>query len=251
MMMKRVHGLMMRSLRFGHVRLWKMFCNNSIPDEDFAAAQSIWNYMKLNHTPRKSDVILVLGNHDTRTADYASKLFLDGKADWLMFSGKVGVLTQGKWRKTEAEIFKDKALTKGVPQDRILTELKATNTGENIIFSYNVLEANGLLDTLGSIILVQMPHMERRVYATFMKQWPGDPTKLDVSVTSPPIPLQKYPNPDVGSLRNVVTVMMGCLYRLRVYPEIGFQIYQQIPDDVWNHYICLLRSGKYSGHIPR
>ncbi|XP_069112934.1 uncharacterized protein SCO4629-like [Argopecten irradians] len=168
-----------------------------------------------------------------------------------MFSGKVGVLTQGKWIKTEAEVFRDRALSRGVPHDRILMELEATNTGENVKFSYRVLEANGLLDTLRSIILVQMPHMERRVYATFMKQWPGDPTELDILVTSPPIPLLKYPNPDVGSLKNVVTVMMGCLYRLKVYPKIGFQIYQQIPEDVWNDYLYLLRSGKYSGHIPR
>ncbi|OWF48811.1 uncharacterized protein LOC110452589 [Mizuhopecten yessoensis] len=249
-MMRRANGLVMRSLRYGHVRLWKMFCNNPVPDKDLTAAQTIWDYMILNHTPRKSDIILVLGNHDVRTADYASNLFLDGKADCLLFSGKVGVLTRGKWRKTEAEIFRDIALTKGVPEERILLELQATNTGENVAFSYDVLEAKNLLENLKSIILVQMPHMERRVYATFMKQWTGDPTKLDVTVTSPPIPLRKYPNPDVGSLKAVITVMMGCMYRLKVYPETGFQIYQHIPDVVWDSYLSLLRSGKYNGHIP-
>ncbi|XP_060078044.1 uncharacterized protein SCO4629-like [Ylistrum balloti] len=249
-MMKWMRGMVTRSLQCGHLRLWKMFCNNPVTNEDLIAAHTIWDYMKLNHTLNKSDIILVLGNHDKRTADYASDLYLNGNADWLMFSGKVGVLTQGKWRKTEAEIFRDIALSKGVPKDRILLELQATNTGENVTFSYDVLEANNLLDSLRSMILVQMPHMERRVYATFMKQWPGDPTKINLTVASPPIPLCKYPNPDVGSLKFVITVMMGCLYRIKVYPDAGYQIYQYIPGDVWDSYLRLLRSGKYSGHIP-
>ena len=49
-------------------------------------------------------------------------------------------------------------------------ENKATNTGENIANSRALLAANGI--TPASLIVVQKPFMERRSYATFMKQWP-------------------------------------------------------------------------------
>ena len=37
----------------------------------------------------------MFGNPDIRTAEYASKLWLDGLAKWLMISGKEGTLTKG------------------------------------------------------------------------------------------------------------------------------------------------------------
>lgn len=161
------------------------------------------------------------------------------------------IYVTGKWRKTEAEVFRDIALAKGVPENRIILELQATNTGENVTFSHAMLKTNNLVDNLRSLILVQMPHMERRVYATFMQQWPGNAVTLNVSVTSPSVPLRKYPNPDVGSLRSVITVLMGCMYRIKTYPELGFQVYQHIPQEVWNSYLHLLQTDKYSGHIPQ
>ncbi|XP_033755920.1 uncharacterized protein SCO4629-like [Pecten maximus] len=90
-----------------------MFGGLTVTDEETAYALTIWDYMGLHHQVKKSDIILVLGNHDTRTAEYAAKLFLDGYADWLMFSGDQGVLTTGKWEKTEAEVFCEVALKIG------------------------------------------------------------------------------------------------------------------------------------------
>ena len=57
-----------------------------------------------------------------------------------------------------------------VPKEKVFVENKATNTGENIANSRALLAANGI--TPASLIVVQKPFMERRSYATFMKQWP-------------------------------------------------------------------------------
>ena len=38
----------------------------------------------------------------------------------------------------EADLFKDIAVKMGVPEDRIMVENQATNTGENVRFSYRV-----------------------------------------------------------------------------------------------------------------
>ena len=69
--------------------------------------------------------------------------------------------------------------------------------------------------------------MERRAYATFMNFWPGK----KVIAASPPISFPNIPPKICRDL--VINIMVGDLQRIRIYPERGFQIEQEIPDDVW------------------
>jgi hypothetical protein len=80
--------------------------------------------------------------------------------------------------------------------------------------------------------------MERRTYATFQKQWPGK----TVYVNSPQISFEKYPTSE-APLEQVINVMVGDLQRIRVYAKKGFQIHQDIPDEVWNAYERLVALG--------
>jgi hypothetical protein len=41
----------------------------------------------------------------------------------------------------------------------------------------------------------------------------------------------------------VISIMVGDLQRIRVYPEKGFQIPQEIPADVWDAYEELVAAG--------
>ncbi|XP_067652031.1 uncharacterized protein SCO4629-like [Haliotis asinina] len=209
-------------------------------------ATKIWNYMLMNHEIHKSDVILALGNNDVRTAQHAAHLFKEGLADWLMFSGKDGTLTTGKWDRPEAEVFRDVALSAGVPKNKIILETQATNTGENVVFSHRVLDSHNIKPK--KIILVSTPYMERRAYATFMKQFPGA-TSMDVMVTSPDVTLQEYPNKEVGSLNEIISVMVGSVQRCKVYPEKGYQIPQDIPNDVWEAYESLKDLGCFNSNL--
>ena len=52
-----------------------------------AAARKIWDYMLMHHELKKADVIMVLGNRDTRVAERAAQLWLDGWAPVLLCSG--------------------------------------------------------------------------------------------------------------------------------------------------------------------
>src|SRR5262249_52276778 len=153
-------------------------------------------------------------------------LFLQGWAPTLVLSGNAGALTRDRFSKSEAETFAEIALKKGVPQEALLLEPESTNTGENVIFSRRLLESKGIHP--GSIILVQKPYMERRAYATFMRVWRGK----RVIVSSPPIPFSEYPTPELPK-DLVINIMVGDLQRIRLYPSRGFQIEQEIPDDVW------------------
>lgn len=205
-------------------------------EEIDALAKTIWDYHHMNHQLKKADCIFVLGSLDTRVAEYAADLFLQGLAPYIIFSGGLGSLTTNIFKKPEAQIFADIAITKGVPEDKIIIENKSTNTGENVLFTKEILKQRGL--DLHSFILVQKPYMERRTYATFKKIWP----EKEFIVTSPQINFEDYPNNEISN-KMVINIMVGDLQRIKVYPERGFQISQEIPKNVWEAYEKLVKCG--------
>ena len=199
----------------------------------------------MNHELQKSDVIVVLCSHDTIVAERGAELWLDGWAPLLVFTGGLGAITKHLWSDPEAERFARIAVEMGVPASRILIENRATNTGENVAFTRDLLISRGL--DPATFILVQKPYMERRTFATFQKVWPGK----SVRVTSPHLSLDDYLgrySHDALTVDDVISIMVGDLQRIREYPARGFQIPQDIPDDVWEAYHGLLRAG-YDRHL--
>jgi uncharacterized SAM-binding protein YcdF (DUF218 family) len=214
-----------------------------LDQETIELGQKIWNYHHLHQTLEKADCILVLGSHDTRVAIRGAELLLEGFAPVIVFSGGLGRLTEGVWKQTEAETFAKIALEMGVPREKIFIENRSTNTGENIAFTYELFLKNNL--PVRKIILVQKPYMERRAFATFMKQWPGPP--VEVMVTSPQLSFEQYPNQHI-SLEEVIHIMVGDLHRIDIYARKGYQIPQHIPQEVWDAYHTLIKKG-YTSHI--
>ena len=206
-------------------------------------AKIIWNYHHINHCLKKVDCILVLGSHDLRVAERGVDLFLEGYAPFIVFSGGFGTLTRHLFSKPEADLFAEIAIKRGVPEEQILIENKSTNTGENFKFTEKLLKTSGL--DFNSFIVVQKPYMERRTYATVKKLWP----EKEIIITSPQIAYENYPNADI-SKENVINIMVGDLQRIKIYPEKGFQIYQEIPDYVWSAFQKLIALG-YTGHLAK
>jgi uncharacterized SAM-binding protein YcdF (DUF218 family) len=205
-----------------------------------ALAQILWDYHRLQHELMPSDAVLVLCSHDLRVAERGAELFLEGWAPLLIFSGGLGSITRALMTTPEADQFAEIARRMGVPADRILIENKSTNTGENVTFTRALLDAHGLSPR--TFIVVQKPYMERRSYATFRKVWP----EPQVRVTSPQVSMDEYLRGySHGSLsaRDVISIMVGDLQRIRLYAERGFQIAQDVPDDVWAAYEELVRAG--------
>jgi len=207
-----------------------------LPTETLDLAKILWDYHHMNQTLEESDCILVLGSNDTRVAERGAELFLEGFAPHILFSGGLGKNTEGVWTESEAEKFAKIAIELGVPKEAILIENKSTNTGDNILFSKIVLEENSLDPE--SLIVVQKPYMERRSYAVFKKHWP----EKKVVVTSPQISFEQYPNENIP-VDLFINVMVGDLQRIKIYPEKGFQIFQEIPDEVWEAYEKLVDLG--------
>ena len=201
-------------------------------------AKIIWDYHHMNQPLEKCDIVFALGSSDLRVEEHAAQLFLDGYGDYLAISGGFGRITKDRFHKTEAEIFADIAMKKGVPKEKIILETEAANTGQNITLMYKTLEELGMHPS--SLLIVTKPYMERRTYATFKKQWPDESTKLIVA--SPPIAYEDYFTDDLPK-DFVINIMVGDLQRIKEYPKLGFQIEQEIPDNVWQAYEELVAKG--------
>ncbi len=205
------------------------------------AAQKIWDYMLMHHELKKSDVIFVLGNRDTRVAECAAQLYLDGWAPVLLCAGSGSIHNHKPGREqfagsTEAEVFANIAIKIGVPKEALIIENQSQNTGQNYEFAIKKLHEHGIEPK--RMILVQKPYMERRTYATG-KVWLPD---VELLVTSPQISFHDYPI-EGRDKNNVINTMVGDLQRIKEYPKKGFQIEQSIPSDVWAAYEYLLAQG--------
>lgn len=155
-----------------------------LSEEVLSHAEKIRTYMKMNHDIKKSEVIFVLGSHDMSVARYAVDLMHQWYGDYLLVSWKSNISHEWQWvmeKKmreelgviwNEAHQMKQIALDKWVPEEKILVEDQATNTELNIKYWYKVLKKQWLQNS--SILFVHKPYMERRTYATLMKQRPWD-----------------------------------------------------------------------------
>src|SRR3989344_2669207 len=222
--------------RRGVLEVWNSQSMN-IVDRD---AKVIWDYMLMHQELRPADAILVFGSNDTRVAERAADLYLQHYAPLIIFSGKSG--KNSTLGRPEADMFAEIAIARGVPEDHILREDQATNTGENIALTRKLLAEKDL--DLKTFIIVQKPYMERRTYATVKKQWP----EIDFAVTSPQLSFEEYPDTAHHADKDrFISVMVGGLRRIKEYPTLGFQIPQDIPDEVWRACQDLEKAG-YTKH---
>jgi uncharacterized SAM-binding protein YcdF (DUF218 family) len=199
-------------------------------------ARVLWNYHHLDLGLHPCDFVLALGSHDDRVGREAARLVLKGFAPLLIPSGGFGKVTQTIWGITEGERFAEIARELGVEKSKILVENTASNTGENITKTRELLQKQGLHVRNG--ILVTKPYMRRRAYATASKQWP----EMEWLVSSPALSFEEYPDQDVPE-RRMIELMVGDLQRIKLYAERGYQIPQEIPQTTWKCYEDLVQLG--------
>jgi len=200
------------------------------------AARTLWDYLRLDQSPQHCDCIIAMGSHDLRVAEHAAFLYLEGWAPLLVCSGGSGRLTRDIWHEAEAEKFAEIAVKAGVPPQRILVENRSANTGENILFSKELLTRQGVL--INRAFLVHKPYMERRALATALKLWP----EIEYCVSSPAISFEDYPNADIP-LRQMIEIMVGDFQRILEYPALGYQIPQEMPATALRAYEKLVGFG--------
>lgn len=211
-------------------------------------AKILWDYHHLDHLIEPADILMCFTSLDLTVAKYSAELFHKKYAPFLLISGGNATnkwipdeenIQRTNWgTDSEAEKYLEVVLEMGVPRDSVILETKSSNSGENVTFSYEILKKLNLIPK--SVIVVHKPTMERRAYPAFRNYWPEQSTKL--IVTSMPISYEEY----VGKIIEkevIINIMVGDLQRIKLYPEMGFQIYQEIPDEVWSAYEELVRLG--------
>ncbi|MET9672348.1 YdcF family protein [Streptomyces sp. NPDC006482] len=179
----------------------------------------------MGHTPRPCSVAVGLGSHDLGVADVAVGLYRQGLAPVIVFTGATSPTTRERMPRGEAEHYRERALESGVPEDVVLVEPRARNTGENIRFSRELLAERGIDVT--SVLLVSKPYEERRAYATARKLWPD----VEVVCASSPMTLTEYAD-SIQDARLVLDMLVGAVQRLMVYPAQGFMVETEVPRPV-------------------
>lgn len=211
--------------------------------------------------PDSVDFALALGCCDVRVAERAADLVLEDRAELLVTSGGFGKISAAQWNEPEAYRFARVAHERGVHDSRILIEWRAANTGQNILYTKDLLQGSRIEPNTGqnitntrdllrgrsprpsSGLLVCKPYMERRSLTTAEKQWP----EVTWSVTSPNVGLEEYVTPEVP-FHEMVALMVGDLQRIVVYPALGFQVPQDVPPEVLGAYEALVAAG-YDRHL--
>ncbi|MGW0923547.1 YdcF family protein [Streptomyces sp. NPDC002755] len=196
-----------------------------ISEEDWQDAQLLWDYQQMHHEPRPCSVGIGLGSHDLGVADTTVDLFRRGMMPLIVFTGATSRTTQDRMPRGEAEHYRDRAIGLGVPDNVILVEPHARNTGQNITLSRALLEEHGI--DVSSVLLVSKPYEERRAYATARKLWPG----VELVSASAPMTLREYTE-SIQDAHLVIDMLVGSLQRLLIYPAQGFMIPQNVPADV-------------------
>ena len=174
--------------------------------------------MSIGDLPEKSDVIFVFGNYKIPIAEHAAELFVDGWAPQILISGyKSKLLPESEI--DEAEYYKKICVSKGVPENSIILEKKASNLLENVLFGMTTLNEQGINPK--KIILCAHATGLMRARATFNKQFP------DIKTVCPPHKIAE----DFWT-ENRLKRLMGEFYRLHEYADKGDIAKTEIPEDI-------------------
>lgn len=207
----------------------------------------LWDYMRLGVPVTPGGVIVGFGCINDDIALRCAQLYRDGFAPRVLFTGGLGRNTLGRWAQSEAERFAGIAMAHGVPQAAILLENRSTNSAENILFTRELLAANGL--EREKLVCVHKPFMERRLYAAMQVYWP----QANAVYTSPELDLRTYVARTAAqglSEKQVIDVMVGDFQRMDVYARRGYQIPQEIPRQAWDAFSRLTEMG-YTGELVK
>lgn len=207
--------------------------------ETVKRASELWRYLSSFESVASTDAVVVCCSYDLRVCDYACDLLKRGIAERLVLSGNTGNWTRHIWRQAEAAVFRERALSNGVPVSAIMIEDKATNFGENISFSKR------LLPDAESVLLVTKPAAVLRVLLTAKAQW----SDVDVHVSCPPIRFPHEVSNVVGVL-GVIDEMVGDIQRIQEYPKLGYQVPHELPEHIIGSWSYLLRQG-FTRHLAR
>lgn len=204
-------------------------------------AKILYAYLNVFTKVRKADLIIGLGCMDKSIPLECSRLYKEGFADKIVFTGNSGKGTKGSLNITEAKRFKNIATENGVPEDKIILEEQATNTYEN--YKFTKLLLNEMKINYESVIIVQKPYVKRRCTAI------ADVEMKDkkIYVTSKNLSFEEFTNQSLKNgtmtLDDIINEITGEVSIIISTPKYNLQSPQPINEAVLNAYKQLLNEG--------
>lgn len=215
-----------------------------ITEEIRRDAETLYNFhASFCREPVRSDLILAAGSHDMRVPEHAAELYRKGYAPLVVCSGGFGKITDGLFTEPEGVLFARRCTECGVPEEHIVIEQQARNTGENFTLSKKLLSERMIRVSSG--LIVCKPYMAARTLATAEKQW----SEVNWRVCAPPIPFDNYCREDMPPEQEI-QLLTGDLQRLRVYASLGYQVPVEVPEEIWAAFERLVGAGFDRYYIP-
>ncbi len=203
--------------------------------------QEIWNYMNINNNIVHCDLIIGCGCANLDIPVRCAELLKMGYANKILFAGGKGKITQEKYLKSEAEIFADIAIKNGVSKDQIILETKSTNTGDNFKFAKEIIDKENI--KCSKILIVHNCMNERRTLAAAKVVFKDK----ELFITSPKITFAEYFDKlfkkNDCEIRKEISVIVGDIQRLILYPYFGWQVKSDVPKNIIEDYYFLKNIG--------
>lgn len=204
------------------------------------ALNEIWNYMHLYQTIEKCDLMIGCGSSNLLIPEKCVQLYNEGYAPKILFCGGKGKITANYFTETEAEKYKQVALKLGVPEEDILTENQSSNTRENFLFGIDILKQKQI--SFQKVLIVHGPFSERRTFSVakaILKE-------SKCFITSPELTFEEFLNYLKNNIEiafDLISVIVGDIQRLVIYPQFGWQIENEVPDEIIKAYQYLKSLG--------
>ncbi|MGE0840502.1 YdcF family protein [Pseudonocardia sp.] len=211
---------------------------SALDDPEIArAVETLWSYHRLDTgLDTRTDVGIGLGSHDLSVATVTAELYHRGLFPLIVFTGANAPTTVERFPRGEAVHYREHAIELGVPADAILVEDQATNTGENIARTRDLLAATG--HDVHTVTLISRPYQQRRARATCRKLWP----EVDVVAAGASTELREYVA-SIGDEHRVISMLVGDTQRIDGYAQRGFAAPEAMPVDVRDAMALLIDRG--------
>lgn len=187
------------------------------------AARLLWEYLRAEYPAVPSDAIFAFGGRDLTVPGHVARLYADGYAPLVLVTGATGPYTDTMYATSEAETYAKQLRQLGLPEQAIVLEPLARNTGENVAFGMQALVDRGY--AADRLLLVGIPFLMRRASATFAAQFPS-------VVTVPSPPPGTYEEYAQKSPYDLASRLVAEVERLFQYASFGFCAPVSVPKEV-------------------
>lgn len=200
----------------------------------------IWDYMRLDMTLEKCDLIIGCGCMNMDIPVRCAELFKNGYGKKILFTGGFGKVSKNVLNKAEAEIFKNIAIAEGVNSEDIFVENKSTNTGDNFHFAIDIIKTNNL--DYDKILIVHSLLSERRT----LNAAKAIIKDKKLFITSPNKTFDyfiEYLKNNEDKIYDSISCTVGDIQRLIIFPQFGWQVEEFVPAEVLEAYYYLKSKG--------